>query len=31
MKNKIYVLHENDEWIDPLRREFQAINDDQFF
>jgi len=26
MKNKIYVLHENDEWIEPLRREFQAIN-----
>jgi len=26
MKNKIYVLHENDEWVEPLRREFQAIN-----
>ena len=26
MKNKIYVLHENDEWIEPLRKELQAIN-----
>jgi len=25
MKNKIYVLHENDEWIEPLRKELQAI------
>ena len=26
MKNKIYILHENDEWIEPLRKELQAIN-----
>ena len=26
MKNKIYVLHENDEWIEPLQKELQAIN-----
>ncbi len=26
MKNKIYILHENDEWVEPLRKEFQAIN-----
>jgi len=26
MKNKIYVLHENDEWVEPLRKELQAIN-----
>ena len=26
MKNKIYIIHENDEWIEPLRKELQAIN-----
>ena len=26
MKNKIYVLHENDEWVEPLRKELQTIN-----
>jgi len=26
MKNKIYVIHENDEWIEPLRKELQEIN-----
>jgi len=26
MKNKIYVLHENDEWVEPLRKELQATN-----
>ena len=26
MKNKIYVLHENDEWVEPLRKELKAIN-----
>ena len=26
MKNKIYILHENDEWIEPLRKELHAIN-----
>ena len=26
MKNKIYIIHENDEWIEPLRRELQEIN-----
>jgi len=26
MKNKIYILHENDEWVEPLRKELQAIN-----
>ena len=26
MKNKIYVLHENDEWVEPLRKELQEIN-----
>ena len=26
MKNKIYILHENDEWIEPLRKELQEIN-----
>ena len=25
MKNKIYILHENDEWIEPLRKKLQAI------
>ena len=25
MKNKIYVIHENDEWIEPLRKELQEI------
>ena len=26
MKNKIYVIHENDEWVEPLRKELQEIN-----
>jgi hypothetical protein len=26
MKNKIYILHENDDWIEPLRKELQVIN-----
>ena len=26
MKNKIYIIHENDEWIEPLRRELNDIN-----
>ncbi len=26
MKNKIYVIHENDEWIESLRKELQEIN-----
>ena len=26
MKNKIYVLHENDEWVEPLRKELNIIN-----
>ena len=26
MKNKIYILHENDEWVEPLRKELQTIN-----
>ena len=26
MKNKIYIIHENDEWIEPLRKELQDIN-----
>ena len=26
MKNKIYIIHENDEWVEPLRRELKDIN-----
>ena len=26
MKNKIYIIHENDEWVVPLRRELNKIN-----
>ena len=26
MKNKIYIIHENDEWVEPLRKELQNIN-----
>jgi len=26
MKNKIYIIHENDEWIEPLRKELDYIN-----
>ena len=26
MKNKIYIIHENDEWIEPLRKELKNIN-----
>ena len=26
MKNKIYIIHENDEWVEPLRKELQDIN-----
>ena len=26
MKNKIYIIHENDEWVVPLRKELNKIN-----
>ena len=26
MTNKIYIIHENDEWVEPLRRELKVIN-----
>jgi len=26
MKNKIYIIHENNEWIEPLRKELKNIN-----
>ena len=26
MKNKIYIIHENDEWIEPLKKELNNIN-----
>ena len=26
MKNKIYIIHENDEWIEPLKKELSNIN-----
>ena len=26
MKNKIYIIHENDEWVEPLRKELNDIN-----
>ena len=26
MKNKIYIIHENDEWVEPLRKELKNIN-----
>jgi len=26
MKNKIYIIHENDEWVEPLRKELKSIN-----
>ena len=26
MRNKIYIIHENDEWIEPLRKELKSIN-----
>jgi len=26
MKNKIYILHENDEWVEPLQKELLTIN-----
>ena len=26
MKNKIYIIHENDEWIEPLKKELNDIN-----
>jgi len=26
MKNKIYIIHENDEWVEPLRKELHDIN-----
>ncbi len=26
MKNKIFILHENDEWVEPLRKELKSIN-----
>jgi hypothetical protein len=25
MKNKIYIIHENDEWVEPLRKELNNI------
>ena len=25
MKNKIYIIHENDEWVEPLRKELNDI------
>jgi len=26
MKNKIYIIHENDEWIEPLKKELLALS-----
>ena len=26
MKNKIYIIHENDEWVEPLRKELREVN-----
>ena len=26
MKNKIYIIHENDEWVEPLRKELKNIS-----
>ena len=26
MKSKIYIIHENDEWIEPLKKELEEIN-----
>ena len=26
MKNKIYIINENDEWVEPLRKELKSIN-----
>ena len=26
MKNKIYIIHENNDWIEPLRKELKDIN-----
>jgi len=26
MTNKIYIIHENDDWVEPLRKELKAIN-----
>ena len=26
MKNKIYIIHENDEWVEPLKKELKSIN-----
>ena len=26
MRNKIYIIHENDEWVEPLKKELQDIN-----
>ena len=26
MENKIYIIHENDEWVEPLRKELNNIN-----
>ena len=25
MKNKIYIIHENDEWVEPLRNELNDL------
>jgi len=27
MKNKIYIIHENDEWVEPLRKGMKSIAD----
>ena len=26
MTNKIYIIHENDDWVEPLRKELKVIN-----
>ena len=26
MKNKIYIIHENDDWVEPLRKELKNIS-----
>ena len=26
MNNKIYIIHENDEWVEPLRQKLNDIN-----
>jgi len=29
MKNKIYIIHENDEWVEPLRKELLLLSNIQ--